>query len=298
MAGRIHRHKKESGYTNLDNYASNDKRLSWKAKGLHTFMMTRPDDWQFNISDLANRSTDKRDSTASAMKELIQFGYVVREKIASDKGLFEGYDYHSFERPENAISENGSTVNGLSVNGQTATTNNYKKKRLNKVKTDGNNIFPDAEKAPVNPPPKLPPWTKTIAALFDKVNEEESAALGVEFTNFNWGAGAGRQFKALKDTRKAMIPDIRAKLKHEPTEQEIESGFDYLFRYGFRYLAGIAENKGGTFSFTPAIILNNYNNILQYAKQNHNPTTKQDRANAKRDEAYEELFRMGLAMDV
>jgi len=110
--------------------------------------------------------------------------------------------------------------------------------------------------------------------------------------------GAGRQFKALKDTRKAMIPDIRAKLKHEPTEQEIESGFDYLFRYGFRYLAGIAESRGGTFQFTPAIILNNYNNILQYAKQNHNPTSKQDRANAKRDAAYEELFRMGLAMDV
>ncbi len=158
--------------------------------------------------------------------------------------------------------------------------------------------IPDAEKAPVNPSPKLPPWTKTIASLFDKVNEEESTALGVEFTNFNWGAGAGRQFKALKDTRKAMIPDIRSKLKHEPTEQEIESGFDYLFRYGFRYLAGIAESRGSTFSFTPAIILNNYNNILQYAKQNHSPSSKQDRNNAKRDAAYEELFRMGLEMDM
>ena len=95
-----------------------------------------------------------------------------------------------------------------------------------------------------------------------------------------------------------MIPDIRSKLKHEPTEQEIESGFDYLFRYGFRYLAGIAESRGSTFSFTPAIILNNYNNILQYAKQNHSPSSKQDRNNAKRDAAYEELFRMGLEMDM
>ena len=172
-------------------------------------------------------------------------------------------------------------------------------------KTIIDNNIPAAKKTAGNQPPNEPedqpkkiPWTKTIAALFDQVNEEESAALGVEFTNFNWGAGAARQFKALKDTRKAMIPDIRAKLKHEPTEQEIESGFDYLFRYGFRYLAGIAESRGGTFQFTPAIILNNYNNILQYAKQNHNPTSKQDRANAKRDAAYEELFRMGLAMDV
>ncbi len=175
--------------------------------------------------------------------------------------------------------------------------NNINKDKTINDKTISDNNIPAAKKT-AGLSAQNPNWTKTIATLFDKVNEEESAALGVEFTNFNWGAGAGRQFKALKDTRKAMIPDIRAKLKHEPTEQEIESGFDYLFRYGFRYLAGIAESRGGTFQFTPAIILNNYNNILQYAKQNHNPTSKQDRANAKRDAAYEELFRMGLAMDV
>lgn len=186
------------------------------------------------------------------------------------------------------------------------THNKEYEKSKSEVRTELDKIFPDAEKAPDRHSPKEPedqpkkiPWTKTIAALFDQVNEEESAALGVEFTNFNWGAGAARQFKALKDTRKAMIPDIRKKMQHEPTEEDIHSGFNYLFRFGFRYLASIAENKGnGGVQFTPAIILNNYNQILQYAKQNHSPSSKQDRNNAKRDAAYEELFRMGIEMDM
>lgn len=170
------------------------------------------------------------------------------------------------------------------------THNKEYEKSKSEVRTELDEIFPDAEKAPVNPSPKLPPWTKTIASLFDKVNEEESAALGVEFTNFNWGAGAARQFKALKDTRKAMIPDIRSKLKREPTEDDIHSGFNYLFRFGFRYLAAIAENKGNSgVQFSPAIILNNYNQILQYAKQNH--TTKQDRANAKYQQGWADFIR-------
>lgn len=216
-----------------------------------------------------------------------------------ETGIPVSVDYRSKKREFTRSSNGKFRQQGTVINGS------YNKESNESLFESNESNIPAGKKSAGNKSPNDPddqpkkiPWTKTIASLFDQVNEEESLALGLECTNFNWGAGAARQFKALKDTRKAMIPDIRAKLKHEPTEQEIESGFDYLFRYGFRYLAGIAESRGGTFQFTPAIILNNYNNILQYAKQNHNPTSKQDRANAKRDAAYEELFRMGLAMDV
>ena len=138
--------------------------------------------------------------------------------------------------------------------------------------------------------PQNPTWTKTIASLFDEVNESESQSLKVDFQKFNWIAGAGRQFAALKKIRAALIPDIREKMKHEPTEDEIHSGFNYLFRFGFRYLAAIAESKGnGGVQFSPAIILNNYNQILQYAKQNHN--TKQDRATAEYNRKWADFIR-------
>jgi hypothetical protein len=86
--------------------------------------MQLPEDWQINIADLANRSLDGRDATSAAVKALMAEGYVVRELVHNGKGLFEGYDYHLFERPEHAVewlSVNGLSVNGKTVNGKTAT---------------------------------------------------------------------------------------------------------------------------------------------------------------------------------
>lgn len=139
-----------------------------------------------------------------------------------------------------------------------------------------------------------PNWSKQIATLFDEVNKSESQSLKVDFQKFNWLANPGRQFAALKKIRLALIPDLKEKQppdqKHEPTEEEISIGFEYLFRYGFRYLAAIAESKGnGGVQFSPAIILNNYNQILQYAKQNH--TTKQDRATAEYNRKWADFIR-------
>jgi hypothetical protein len=124
MAGKIHRKKKSSDFVTIDTHCSRNKNLRWGAKGLHTYLMQLPEDWQINISDLVNRSLDGRDATSAAVKALIAEGYVVRELVHNGKGLFEGYDYHLFERPEHAVewlSVNGKTVNGKTVNGKTAT---------------------------------------------------------------------------------------------------------------------------------------------------------------------------------
>jgi hypothetical protein len=124
MAGKIHRKKKSGDFVIIDTHCSRNKNLKWAAKGLHTYLMQLPEDWQINITDLANRSLDGRDATSAAVKALMTEGYVVRELVHNGKGLFEGYDYHLFERPEHAIewlSVNGLSVNGLSVNGKTAT---------------------------------------------------------------------------------------------------------------------------------------------------------------------------------
>jgi len=135
MAGKIHRRKKSSDFVVLDTHCMQSKTLKWAAKGLHTYLMQLPEDWQINISDLENRSEDGRDATITAMNALIKAGYVVRDRIHNEKGHFEGYDYHVYERPEYAISGltvNGKSVNGLSVNGKTATSKYYTPTELNK----------------------------------------------------------------------------------------------------------------------------------------------------------------------
>lgn len=119
MAGKILRTKKENNFVQIDKRILNDRELSWQAKGLHTYLMSLPDNWVVNVSDLKNRSTNGRDSTGAIINELITSGYVTRQLLQSESGKFEGYDYTIFEEKQavSVLSVSGETVNGKSVNG-------------------------------------------------------------------------------------------------------------------------------------------------------------------------------------
>lgn len=52
-----------------------DSSLSYKAKGILTYCLSRPPNWKITMSDLVDRSTDGRDAVQSGVKELCQFGY-------------------------------------------------------------------------------------------------------------------------------------------------------------------------------------------------------------------------------
>jgi len=96
----IKRHKKNN-FLVLDKTALNDPSLSWQAKGLHAYLMGLPIEWEVNVRDLTNRSTNGKDSTSAVINELIKAGYVKRERI-TEKGKFAGYDYSVFETPQTA----------------------------------------------------------------------------------------------------------------------------------------------------------------------------------------------------
>ena len=61
----------EGNFTILNNTCIRDERLSLKAKGLHTYLMSLPSGWKLYKSELVHHSTDGIDSVNSALKELI-----------------------------------------------------------------------------------------------------------------------------------------------------------------------------------------------------------------------------------
>jgi hypothetical protein len=89
---------KNNPYVMLNKEPLNDTRLSWKAKGLLSYLLSLPDNWEIKVSDLKNRSKDGRDATSAAMKELEVLGYLSK-KVIRNKGKFEGYDYTVTEKP-------------------------------------------------------------------------------------------------------------------------------------------------------------------------------------------------------
>ncbi|KQS19234.1 hypothetical protein ASF99_04935 [Exiguobacterium sp. Leaf187] len=98
----IIRIKKEDNYVVLDKTLLNDKTLSWKAKGLHSYLMGLPDDWKVREVDLIKRSKDGKESTRSAIKELTDAGYIKRIAVR-EKGKFKAWEFVVHEHPVFAI---------------------------------------------------------------------------------------------------------------------------------------------------------------------------------------------------
>jgi hypothetical protein len=91
--------RRENPYVQIDKTALNDTRLSWKAKGLLAYMLSKTDNYQFYVSELTKHSKDGKDSTKRAIDELIKFGYMERKEKPKVKGKFVGYDYILHEEP-------------------------------------------------------------------------------------------------------------------------------------------------------------------------------------------------------
>ena len=97
----------EGNYTILNNTCIRDKRLSLKAKGLHTYFMSLPPNWNLYKSELVKHSRDGIDSVNSAIKELVELGYVeITEQKRSADGRFAGKAYGFHAKPINTDEDN------------------------------------------------------------------------------------------------------------------------------------------------------------------------------------------------
>lgn len=112
----IFRVQHNKNYTVINNTICTDKRLSWKAKGIWMYAFSRPDDWEFNVTDLSNQSTDGKDSVSSGLKELVATGYLRRERIRNKDGTLGDSEWTFFEVPNELKESLPKTENPLLEN--------------------------------------------------------------------------------------------------------------------------------------------------------------------------------------
>ena len=96
---QVFRVERTKNFTVMANYHLKDKRLSLKAKGLLSVMLSLPDDWNYNMKGLARLSKDGIDSVRSTVKELEQYGYVTRRRIRTETGQLADTEYLVRECP-------------------------------------------------------------------------------------------------------------------------------------------------------------------------------------------------------
>lgn len=89
---------KDSNYVVLNRTAANDERLSYKAVGIHTYLMGKPDYWEGNETDIVRRHSDGRAAVRSGIEELIEHGYLTRVRVV-EKGKVIGWRLDTYETP-------------------------------------------------------------------------------------------------------------------------------------------------------------------------------------------------------
>lgn len=134
----IFRVEKSKNFTIMSNYHFREKKMSLKAKGLLSWMLSLPDNWDYSIKGMCKCHKDGEDAITSALKELQSFGYLEVVKLMpgtvienSDGSIYTlnriDYDYVIHEKPinpqdtdfqctENQATENQATENPYQIN--------------------------------------------------------------------------------------------------------------------------------------------------------------------------------------
>jgi len=79
--------RRADNFTVLSNAVLNDERLSFRARGVLMWLLSKPLDWSVRSEAIAGQSPrEGREAIRTAMRELAELGYLVREKVQDERG--------------------------------------------------------------------------------------------------------------------------------------------------------------------------------------------------------------------
>lgn len=91
--------KKEHPYVQVDKRVLEDSRLSWRAKGILVYLLTKPDGWTVKVADIWGKGQEGRGAVQACLKELNKYGYAQLVTIKGDGTTFAGKEWQVNEEP-------------------------------------------------------------------------------------------------------------------------------------------------------------------------------------------------------
>ena len=101
----IHISKRENPYVQIDKRALEDNRLSWRAKGILAYLLSKPSGWKVNVKDIWNNGAEGRNAVQDCLVELQKIGYARLITITGEQGKLMGSQWVITEEPEGGFSE-------------------------------------------------------------------------------------------------------------------------------------------------------------------------------------------------
>jgi hypothetical protein len=173
----ICRTRKTSHYVSISNALLDNDKLSWDAKGLLCYLLSKPDWWEIRFKDLQNKSTCGRDALRGIIRELEKSGYVRKSPNRDERGRVRGWVYEVFEEPITVLLETRVTENPHHSNTQ------FKAKLIPEViDPTGTMVSPEGQKTSLHSkhfrtPEAEPPLISAISPTpeeFEEFVEQEN----------------------------------------------------------------------------------------------------------------------------
>lgn len=98
MSETIFLRESNTEYCLINKQFLEDTRLSWQAKGVMCYLLSLPEEYRLNLSQLEEYASNGRDSLRSAVRELKQFGYVEQYQT-KERGRFSKCVFNVIEKP-------------------------------------------------------------------------------------------------------------------------------------------------------------------------------------------------------
>lgn len=157
MSGIV-RVNKDKDYFQASNVPFNDERLSWEARGVIGYLLSKPDGWQCRNEDLVAKGPAGGHKVARVLDELKRYGYMRRYRYQDAKGLFQ-WVTDIYETPEMnpdytetlelsipQLSIDGLSTNGSSIDGKPPDIVNTEEEKTNKQHAaDAASLPPDPQ---------------------------------------------------------------------------------------------------------------------------------------------------------
>lgn len=98
MTTTVFRVEKNREFVVMNHRFLREREMSLKAKGLLALCLALPETWEYSINGLVAICKESQTAIRSTLKELEKFGYLKRNRLKDDKGMFY-YEYILYEVP-------------------------------------------------------------------------------------------------------------------------------------------------------------------------------------------------------
>lgn len=75
----------DNGYTVIRNTLLRDDRLSYRSRGILTYILSHTDNWRTDVETLATHGREGKQAIYTAMKELEAAGYLLRKRVRNEQ---------------------------------------------------------------------------------------------------------------------------------------------------------------------------------------------------------------------